>query len=84
MAATVTNTGECKGQRGCSGLCEGSAGETWKSGEKADWICKDAGAGTWVSKKRFVIVIPKYDMASYDDSGVTGHKSCYVLEEGML
>lgn len=21
-------------------------------------------------------------MASYDDSGVTGHKSCYVLEEG--
>ena len=28
------------------------------------------------------IVIPKYDMASYDDSGVTGHKSCYVLEEG--
>ena len=26
------------------------------------------------------IAIPKYDMASYDDSGVTGHKSCYVLE----
>ena len=22
------------------------------------------------------------DIASYDDSGVTGHKSCYVLEEG--
>lgn len=22
------------------------------------------------------------DMASYDDSGITGHKSCYVLEEG--
>ena len=21
-------------------------------------------------------------MASYDDSGVTGHKYCYVLEEG--
>ncbi|MFR7396599.1 MAG: fibronectin type III-like domain-contianing protein [Blautia wexlerae] len=28
------------------------------------------------------IIIPKYDMASYDDSGVTGHKSCYVLEAG--
>ena len=35
-----------------------------------------------MSRKRFVIVIQKYDMASYDDSGVTGHKSCYVLEEG--
>ena len=23
-----------------------------------------------------------YDIASYDDSGVTGHKSCYVLEKG--
>ena len=22
------------------------------------------------------------EYASYDDSGVTGHKSCYVLEEG--
>ena len=30
-----------------------------------------------------MIIIPKYDMASYDDSGVTGHKSCYVLDEGM-
>ena len=33
-------------------------------------------------KEELVIIIPKYDMASYDDSGVTGHKSCYVLEEG--
>lgn len=22
------------------------------------------------------------DIASYDDSGITGHKSCYVLEAG--
>jgi len=33
-------------------------------------------------KEEVVIVIPKYDLTSYDDSGVTGHKSCYVLEEG--
>lgn len=26
--------------------------------------------------------VPKYWMASYDDGGVTGHKSSYVLEEG--
>ncbi len=30
-----------------------------------------------------VITIPVYAFASYDDSGVTGHKSCYVLEEGV-
>lgn len=28
------------------------------------------------------VEIPKYYLASYDDSGVTGHKSCYVLEAG--
>ncbi len=26
--------------------------------------------------------IPKKELASYDDSGATGHKSCYVLEAG--
>jgi beta-glucosidase len=29
------------------------------------------------------ITINKNDLASYDDSGVTGHKSCFVLEEGQ-
>lgn len=24
-----------------------------------------------------------YCLASYDDSGVTGHKSCYVMEKGV-
>ena len=28
------------------------------------------------------IDVDAYSMASYDDSGVTGHKSCYVLEAG--
>lgn len=29
-----------------------------------------------------IIEVPKHYMASYDDSGVTGNKSCFVLEEG--
>ena len=37
-----------------------------------------------VRGKEVCIVIQKYDMASYDDSGVTGQKSCYVLEEGWF
>lgn len=27
-------------------------------------------------------IFPKKQLASYDDSGITGHKSCYVLEAG--
>lgn len=33
-------------------------------------------------EEEVTLVIPKRDWASYDDSGVTGHKSCYVLEGG--
>lgn len=29
------------------------------------------------------LTIPIMDLASYDDSGITGHKSCYVLEAGI-
>lgn len=29
------------------------------------------------------IEIPLSQMAAYDDSGVSGHKSCYILEEGI-
>ncbi len=33
-------------------------------------------------RQNLEIEVPFYYFASYDDSGVTGHKSCYVLEEG--
>ena len=32
--------------------------------------------------QEFTINIPLYTIASYDDSGKSGHKSCYVLENG--
>lgn len=32
--------------------------------------------------QKLTVQIPDAVMASYDDSGITGHKSCYVLEEG--
>lgn len=32
--------------------------------------------------QELVISCTYYQLASYDDSGVTGHKSCYVLEPG--
>ncbi len=33
-------------------------------------------------KEEFEFNIPFYTFASYDDSGVSGHKSCYILENG--
>ena len=33
-------------------------------------------------KEEFEFNIPFYTFASYDDSGVSGHKSCYILEKG--
>lgn len=33
-------------------------------------------------KEELCLSIWKKDLASYDDGGATGHKSCYVLEEG--
>lgn len=32
--------------------------------------------------QKVMLLLPLKDMASYDDSGVTGHKSCFVLEQG--
>ena len=33
-------------------------------------------------KEEFEFNIPFYTFASYDDSGASGHKSCYILEKG--
>ena len=33
--------------------------------------------------EKLIINIPKSYIASYDDRGVDGYKSCYVLEEGL-
>ncbi|MCQ4741289.1 fibronectin type III-like domain-contianing protein, partial [Blautia hominis] len=33
-------------------------------------------------EQELTLKFSEYDIASYDDSGVTGHKSCYVLEKG--
>ena len=32
--------------------------------------------------EEFTFIIPLYTVSSYDDTGKSGHKSCYVLEQG--
>lgn len=81
VAAEVVNTGAVKGKEVVQVYAKVPQG---KLGNPARRLIGFAKTGELKSgeKEEVVIVIPKYDLTSYDDSGVTGHKSCYVLEEG--
>ena len=81
VAAEVVNTGAVKGKEVVQVYVKVPQG---KLGNPARRLIGFAKTGELKpgEKEEVVIVIPKYDLTSYDDSGVTGHKSCYVLEEG--
>ena len=81
VAAEVVNTGAVKGKEIVQVYAKVPQG---KLGNPARRLIGFAKTGELKpgEKEEVVIVIPKYDLTSYDDSGVTGHKSCYVLEEG--
>ena len=77
----VTNTGSRKGQQVVQVYLEKPQG---KLGNPARVLVgfaktKELEAG---ETQECSIDVPVYYMASYDDSGVTGHKSAYVLESG--
>ena len=81
VAAEVANIGDVKGKEVVQVYAKVPQG---KLGNPAKRLIGFAKTGELKpgEKEEVVIVIPKYDLTSYDDSGVTGHKSCYVLEEG--
>lgn len=82
VSATVANTGELKGKEVVQVYVKVPQGKLGNPARKLIGFAKTKELELGEQEK-VCIVIPKYDMASYDDSGVTGHKSCYVLEEGI-
>lgn len=78
----VTNTGDrYSGKEVVQVYCKAPQG---KLGKPAKVLCgyektKCLNPG---ESQIIKIDVDEYSMASYDDSGVTGHKSCYVLEAG--
>ena len=79
--ARVRNTGRVKGKEVVQIYCEAPQG---KLGKPARSLCAyrktillDPGEYQDLKFK-----VPVKAIASYDDGGVTGHKSCWVLEEG--
>ena len=82
VSAMVANTGELKGKEVVQVYVKVPQGKLGNPARKLIGFAKTKELEPGEQEK-VCIVIPKYDMASYDDSGVTGHKSCYVLEEGI-
>ena len=82
VSATVANTGELKGKEVVQVYVKVPQGKLGNPARKLIGFAKTKELAPG-EQEEVCIVIPKYDMASYDDSGVTGHKYCYVLEEGI-
>ena len=81
VTATVENTGKTDGKEVVQVYVRVPQGKLGNPARKLIGFAKTKELEPG-EQEEVCIVIPKYDMASYDDSGVTGHKSCYVLEEG--
>ncbi len=78
---TVTNTGEHQGKNTTQIYLNAPQGELGKA-EKV--LCgfkktKELSPG---QSENFEISVDHYDFASFDDTGVTGNRNCYVLEQG--
>ena len=82
VSVTVTNTGSVAGKEVVQVYVKAPQGKLGNPARKLIGFAKTQEL-TPSETEEFMIIIPKYDMASYDDSGVTGHKSCYVLEAGI-
>ena len=82
VSVTVANTGELKGKEVVQVYVKVPQGKLGNPARKLIGFAKTKELESG-EQEEVCIAIPKYDMASYDDSGVTGHKSCYVLEEGI-
>ena len=75
---------QCEGKRSSTGLCKSTSGKTGEIlHENLSHLPRQQ---SWhlERQRNYVLLSRNTDMASYDDSGVTGHKSCYVLEDGNL
>ncbi len=78
---TVKNTGSVPGREVVQIYCEAPQG---RLGKPARVLC--GFDKTWTIKpgdsETMTIEIPVESLASYDDSGVTGHRYCWLLEGG--
>lgn len=82
LSIRVKNTGSAAGKEAAQVYVSAPQGQL---GKPAKVLCGFAKTKLLAPGEEEVLelTIPVSRFASYDDSGVTGHKSCYVLEEGL-
>lgn len=82
LSIRVKNTGEAAGKEAAQVYVSAPQGQL---GKPTKVLCGFAKTKLLAPGEEEVLelTIPVSRFASYDDSGVTGHKSCYVLEEGL-
>lgn len=78
---TVTNTGSCSGKEVVQIYCEAPQG---KLGKPVRVLCGYEKTSTLSpgESQTVTISVSKTQTASYDDSGISGHAHCFILEEG--
>lgn len=78
---TVTNTGSCSGKEVVQIYCEAPQG---KLGKPVRVLCGYEKTNTLSpgESQTVTISVSKAQTASYDDSGISGHAHCFILEEG--
>ncbi|WP_195986448.1 glycoside hydrolase family 3 protein [Clostridium sp. D53t1_180928_C8] len=82
IGANVTNTGDLPGKEVVQVYVEAPQGKLGKAVRSLVGFAKTNIINPGESEK-VTVNIPKYYIASYDDRGITGYKSSYVLEEGI-
>lgn len=81
VTATVENTGKTDGKEVVQVYVKAPQGVLGKPSRALVGFAK-TGVLAPGAKETLTIDVTKESFASYDDSGATGHKSCYILEEG--
>lgn len=78
---SVVNTGDCPGKEVVQIYCGAPQGVLGKPVRQLVGFRKTKLLQPG-EREHFDVPVFKYAFASYDDSGATGYKNCYVLEEG--
>lgn len=77
----VTNTGNCAGKEVVQVYCQAPQGALGKPARSLCGFAKTKELAPGETQK-LRIPVSAYTVSSYDDSGASGHKSCWVLEAG--
>ena len=79
--ASVTNTGHLPGKETVMLFVQKPCGKLGNPARELVAFAKTKLLAPGESQE-LTLTATRYQMASYDDAGATGHRSCYVLQEG--